>query len=196
MNGLTNIITKINEQTEHSCNEIIEDAKAKADEIILSARNKADEITRELSEKTSAEADIIASKAKSSSLLEYKRVILAKKSEIIDSVVNDALETLCGAEESVYFGYIEKLVKNHAVEGDGLVIFNSKDLKRLPSGFAAKLSSLVSDKGGLKISEKAGDFNGGFVIEYPEIKVDCTFSSLVEDKLDEIRDEISKVLFA
>ena len=48
----------------------------------------------------------------------------------------------------------------------------------------------------VKISDKAAAIDGGFVIEYPEMKVDCSVSSLIDDKLDLIRDKLSKVLFA
>ena len=196
MNGLNNIITKINEQTELSAGRIIEESKKRAEEILAAAKNEADALTKDILDKASVKADVISSKAKSSSLLEYKRVILAKKSEIIDSVVNDALDSLCNAEDNDYFGYIESLVKSHVIAGEGVLVFNSKDLKRLPSGFSEKLAEIVSEKGSLKISEKAGNFSGGFVIEYPEMRIDCTFDSLADDKIDDIRDEISKVLFA
>ena len=55
MNGLNNIITKINEQTELSASRIIDESKKRAEEILAAAKNEADALTKDILDKVSAE---------------------------------------------------------------------------------------------------------------------------------------------
>lgn len=196
MDGLTNIITKIQEQNARECDEIIEKAKEQADAILSKAKADAESVSAEIEKKAADKAETIASKAQSTSLLEYKRVILSEKSAIINDIIDEAVNSIENADDEVYFGYVETLVSNNAIVGDGLIRFNARDLARIPQGFDKKLESICKEKGTIKISDDAYDCGGGFVIEYPEMKIDCTFLSLIEDKLEDIRDELSKILFA
>ena len=196
MDGLTNIIAKIDEQNTAECKAIIDSAESKAKEIIENAKITAKSVSDKILADASKKASVIDSKAVSSSELEYKRVLLAKKAEIIESSLALALEAIadCGDEE--YFGYIEKLILNGAVEGEGVVYFNSKDISRLPEGFIRNMNEKLGDGKSIKLSDKAVSCIGGCVIEYPEMRIDCSFESLVADKKDDIRDEINRALFA
>lgn len=196
MDGLTNIIAKISEQNDADCKAALENAREKAEKIMADAEASSKEISERCAAEAAERIKVIDSKAVSSSELEYKRVLLSKKSEIIDSVVKKAVEDICGAESDVYFGYIEALVAKNALPGEGCVKMSGKDLSRIPDGFEKRLNSMLSDGKSVVISSQPEDFSGGVVIDYPEIRIDCTIASLVEDRIDEIRDEINRVLFA
>ena len=196
MDGLTNIIAKIDEQNTAECKAIIDSAEVKAKAIIEDAKLTAKSVSDKIIADASKKAAVIDSKAVSSSELEYKRVLLAKKAEIIDSCLSMALEAIadCGDEE--YFGHIEKLILSGAVEGEGVVYFNNKDNSRLPEGFIKNMNEKLGEGKKIKLSDKVISCIGGCVIEYPEMRIDCSFESLVADKKDDIRDEINRALFA
>lgn len=196
MDGLTNIIAKINEQNDAECQAIVDAAKQKADAIISEAKKDAEMLSAKIIKNAEEKAAVINSKAVSSSDVEYKRVVLSKKSEIIEKIISDSLANLSCADDETYFGYIETLIKTNALSGKGTVKMSSKDISRLPDGFAEKVNSLLEDGKSISISKDNIETTGGFVIEYPEIRVDCTFASLINDKNDEIRDEINKILFS
>ena len=196
MDGLTNIIAKIEEQNNAECSAIIREAENKAVEIIAAAEKNAADVSRKIAADAEGKARIISLKAESSSELEYKRALLSKKSELIDSCISASLEQICACEDEVYFCYIEKLLLSGAVDGEGVVFFNAKDLARLPAGFCNKINSQLGDGKKLKISDKTVSCMGGCVIEYPEMRIDCTFESLVSDKMEDIRDEINRALFS
>ena len=122
--------------------------------------------------------------------------MFSEKSVFLDEIISDAVKCIVSSDDSVYFEYMINLIKANALHGDGSIRFNDKDLKRLPKGFENMLSKICEDKGKLIVSNIPYDCDGGFVIEYPEMRIDCTLSSLVEDKIEQIRDEISKTLFA
>ncbi len=196
MDGLINIIAKINEQNHVECEAIVNSAKQKADAIVSEAKLEAERLSSEIVDSAKAKAAVINSKAVSSSLVEYKRVVLSKKSEIIEKIISDSLIKLSDAEDETYFGYFEKLIKSNALSGKGIVRMSSKDLLRLPDGFENKINSLLDAGKSVVVSDDTIETTGGFIIEYPEIRIDCTFASLINDKNDEIRDEINKILFS
>lgn len=196
MDGLTNIIAKIHEQNEADCKLVIEAAEEKAQKILEAAKNDAASIASKIEAETDAKLAVIKTKSVSSSELEYKRAILSKKSELINSVLSKALDGIRNSEDDVYFGYIEKLIIKNALNGKGILSLSKKDLERLPENFEEKINSQLSDGKSIEISGNAASFDGGFVVEYPEMRIDCTFESLLNDKIDEVRDELSKILFA
>ena len=195
MDGLTNIISKIDEQTKLECDEIIAAAEKDAEAIIQDAKNKADAVARAIYDETEKKANVIDNKAVSSSELEYKRVILSKKSEILDACLESALSEIAKLSDDEYFSCIEKLLVKGACEGEGTVFFNEKDRARLPEGFIKNISEKLGSKV-LKLADESVNIIGGFVIEYPEMRIDCSFESLIADKKDDIRDQINKALFA
>lgn len=196
MDGLTNIITKINEQNALQCEAVINSAKEKAQNIVDEAKKDAAEYLAKQQEFLAIRNASEKSKAESSAEFEYKRVLLAKKCEIIDSCIKNALESMCGANDEVYFGYVKTLVSKYALAGNGVISFSKKDLDRLPEGFEKTLCECAGDGKTLEISKDAIDTKGGFVISYPEMRVDCTFASLVEENADNIKDAVNKILFS
>lgn len=196
MDGLTNIINKIHEQCDAECQNILTSAKSASEQIISDSKAKADAAVSQIKLKADAECAIIDKKAASSADLEYRRYVLAEKSRILDATVKHALETIKNSDDEVYFGYIEKLLISGALTGEGIVRMSSFDLDRLPASFEAKINELLGEGKSIKISNEASDIDMGFVIEYPEMRVDCTFSSLINDKMDDIKDKLSQALFA
>ncbi len=196
MDGLTNIIAKIHEQNDAECQNVLASAKEKAEKILADAKIEAADAAKTIDNDTKNKCSIISSKAVSTADLEYKRAILSKKSEILDKAVADALSAIKNSSDDVYFGYIEKLLLSNALSGNGVLKMSENDLKRMPDDFEKKMNAKLTDGKSITVSAEGALFDSGFVIEYPEMRVDCTFASLVNDKLDEIRDELSRVLFA
>ena len=196
MDGLTNIITKIAEQNEVQCEAVINSAKQKAQKIVDEAKKSAEEYLKKQQEFLEIKSASEKSKAVSSAEFEYKRVLLSKKCEIIDECMTKALESMCNAPDETYFEYVKTLVSKYALTGEGTVSFSQKDLDRLPEGFEKELSDAAGDGKTLVISKEAVSSQGGFVISYPEMRVDCTFASLMEENADNIKDAINKILFS
>lgn len=196
MDGLTNIITKIAEQNEVQCEAVINSAKEKAQKIVDEAKKSADEYLKKQQEFLEVKSASEKSKAVSSAEFEYKRVLLSKKCEIIDECMTKALESMCNADDETYFSYVKTLVSKYALKGEGTISFSQKDLERLPENFEKELCDVAGKGKTLVISKKPVFTQGGFVISYPEMRVDCTFVSLMEENADNIKDAINKILFS
>lgn len=195
MDGLTNIISKINSDAKIECEQIIDSAKDKANEIIADADNEAQQKKEKLLLQAQKKAELINSKALSGSELEYKRILLSEKCRIIDEILNESVDYISNLEEKEYFDVIKKLVLSNALNGRGEIFFNQRDFQRLPESFADDVNSCLEEGKAIKLSDKTISCSSGFVIEYKDMRVDCTIESLISDKADEIKDELSKILF-
>lgn len=196
MDGLTNIITKINAQNDEMCLSVVNSAKEKADAIIENAKKEAEQYLDKQRSYLEVKNASDKSKAESSAEFEYKKVLLEKKSALIDECMKKALDELCSLPEEVYFDKIKTLAVKYALNGEGRLCFNEKDISRLPEGFEALLNKALDDGKTLKISKEACDIASGFIIDYPEMRVDCTFSSLMEENSDSIKDAVNRILFS
>ena len=82
------------------------------------------------------------------------------------------------------------------MQGIGSITFNQRDKARMPEDFVNNLNKSLPDGKSIELSESVGNFNGGFTISYPEMLVDCTFESLLDDNADDIKDALGQILFA
>lgn len=196
MDGLLNIIDKIITENDAECKNTIEHAEKQAKEIIAKAQLDAEKIAEQSRNDAQIKTKLAGEKNVSGAELEYKRRILFAKGRIISETVAAAKEYLCTLSEKEYFDIIGKLALNCALCGTGYITFNQRDKARLPSDFLNNLSENLPDGKSIALSENTGDFNGGFTISYPEMLVDCTFESLLDDNADDIKDELGRILFA
>ena len=195
MDGLTNIISKINSDAQNEYEQIIQAAKDKANELLADAKNAAREEIEKMQNSAQKKAELVKSKAASGSELEYKRILLSEKCKIIDEVLKMSVEYISSLDDVKYFELIDKLVISNALSSNGVIFFNQRDNQRLPEGFIDTLNEKLGQNKQLRLSDKTILCNAGFVIEYDEMRVDCTVESLIFDMSDEIKDELSSILF-
>lgn len=189
--------------------EILEDAKKQAAEIQNEGTRKALE-QKELFEKEAENIyNQILSQAKTeaqkledvripTAALEGKKLVLKAKNEIIHQVIKDALSNILSLPDEQYYQLISYLIDAHSKPGQkGELLFNQKDLVRLPKLFALK-SSIKSyiDGKKLTISKETRDIRGGFVLRYGNIEENCSFEALFAEREEELFDFVNKLLFA
>ena len=92
-----------------------------------------------------------------------------------------------GADE--YFEFLSKLLENNAEDEAGTIYFNEKDSSRIPESFKKKLS----DKK-LTLSDECVDIDGGFIIKYGKIDINCSISGIFEDKRNTLSDIINRFM--
>lgn len=196
MDGLTKIISKIQSDANSQVEAIISKANEQAQRIIDDAKADAEKKSSEIIEKANAEAKLISEKALSSCELTQKRVILETKGTIINEVVAETLNYLCTLSDKEYFDIIKILVKTNALTGCGKIMFNKEDYNRIPAGFDKALNECLDKDKNISISDVSISCKGGFVLSYDEMRVDCTFESLIDDASETIKDKLNEVLFS
>lgn len=187
--------------------EITAQGKANADAEIASARQKADRIKadgdKEAHEAYSeyiaafekkAAADYASACAAADARL--KRETLRCRAECIDDAVEEALKQLSQLSTKDYFELIIKLAAKNMRSGEGVISFNSIDLKRLPADMEKRLNEQAAKKASsIRISDEPADIENGFILSYGNIFENCSFSAIVEAQRDQIRDLAASILF-
>lgn len=190
MTGLENIIKQIESDAAARAEEITAKASSEAAETVRAAEEQAEEISADYARRIEKKAAEIAERAQSSDALERSRSILLKKQEIIRDFIN---RTKCDISESnpeKYFGLMEKLLDKYAQSGSGYIIMSEKDKKRTTKAFTAAI-----EKHKLTISEENGAADGGFILVYGSIEVNCTLGAIFDALDEELSDMLNSFLY-
>lgn len=196
MTGLEKITGEIKAVSDRLVSEIIDKAKSEADEIIEGAKKEANETKEKISRELSVRLANSKASVESAIMLKRRRSILSEKQKLIAEVMEEAKQIIYELPDSVYFEKISKLVEKNSNNGNATIVFNKKDLARLPENFENKLNEILSKKGyKLTISKETREIDGGFVLVYDGIEENCSVSSLFETNIETLQDEIQKLLF-
>lgn len=180
---------------------IIDDAVALAEEIIENANSQADKIKSDAQQKAKAEAELIIAesekKAKTQGInaicsaeLLKRNEILSAKNEIIDNVISLIPQKIASFGDKDYFDFLYTLAeKNHSGE-KGIMKLNQNDLSRDIKAFKDKISLL-----NIELNEKAEDIDGGFLLSYGDILINCSIEAIIREKKEELTDTVNSVLF-
>ncbi len=196
MRGIEKIVNQILDEGNIKKIEIEDNAKLEADKIIKEAELEGKVIGDEISKKFRDDIRNYEQIASLSAEQKKKRKILSSKQEAIESVLNEAYQNVINCEEKRYFEIIIDMLKKFSLPQKGAIIFNEKDLKRMPVDFIKEAQKIAQEKGGeLSFSDEKRKIDGGFILVYGGIEENCTFKSLFEAKKEELNDIVKKELF-
>ncbi|UKI21875.1 MAG: hypothetical protein L6V83_02585 [Christensenella sp.] len=181
---------------------ILSDANLKGDAIIGEANEKADEIIslaakqcKDYLYKSKTEIDRLTleidERSRSVAELDARKLLLAAKTQVLDSVYAKTLEKLRNLDKEQYSALIFSMLEN-AKDGDVVTVSErEKDIVTKES-----LADFAKKKGiSLTLADKFGDFDGGVVIS--ENGVDNNFTLEVEVALlrEQTETKIAKEIF-
>ncbi len=195
MTGLERIIEQIKADSEQSTAQIIENAQAEADGILEEAMNATEAECRELLAKGKEDAKVIDRIANSSAQQQLRRATLGAQREVIEGVFAAALTKLRTLPDNDYFLVLHRLASKNAEYGEGEILLSEEDKKRLPADFLQKLNEKLTGKGSLTIAKDCAATNGGLILRYGGIEINCTFEALIEGKREQLSDKLNKYIF-
>lgn len=181
---------------------ILSDANLKGDAIIGEANEKADEIIslaakqcKDFLYKSKTEIDRLTleidERSRSVAELDARKLLLAAKTQVLDSVYAKTLEKLRNLDKEQYSALIFAMLEN-ANDGDVVTVSErEKDIVTKES-----LADFAKKKGiSLTLADKFGDFDGGVIIS--ENGVDNNFTLEVEVALlrEQTETKIAKEIF-
>ena len=196
MTGLEKITSEIKADADKSVAAIIDKANAEASGILAGAEKEAAEAVAKINHDVSVRLSASKSTAESAAALRKRRLILEEKQKLIGEVIEEAKNLIYALPDNVYFEKILKLAEKNVNPAEGTIIFNAKDLSRLPADFETKLNVVAVAKGGkLTVSKETRPIDGGFVLLYEGIDQNCSITSLFETHVESVQDKIQKLLF-
>lgn len=197
MTGLDKILSQIASKAQESADAQIASARQEAEGIIKEMEAKAAEESEQIKQLNAVECEKIIARAESSAALQKRKIVLSSKQQIIEDIIEKAMQYILSLPDKEYFELIKKMVLKHALAQNGEIVFSYKDKNRLPSDFEQEINrNLTSIGGALRISEKSRTFQGGFILVYGDIEVNCTIEALFESRLDILQDKLNEFLFA
>ncbi len=194
MSALDKIIETIDGSFEQSCGDVIEDAKKQADGIIKKAEAQAAQEKNELLSLSRQGFERDYARSVASFEAEGKRKLLCAKVGAADKVVSKAMETIKELPDGQYFDLCLKLFEKYFDGGDCTMLFSPNDVKRMPKDFSEKISQKAGQNK-VDIRKDDGIKGGGFVLDFGEIRENCTFDALLENNADRIKDRVFAALF-
>lgn len=181
---------------------ILSDANLKGDAIIGEANEKADEIIslaakqcKDYLYQSKTEIDRLTleidERSRSVAELDARKLLLAAKTQVLDSVYAKTLEKLRNLDKEQYSALIFSMLEN-AKDGDVVTVSErEKDIVTKES-----LADFAKKKGiSLTLADKFGDFDGGVIIS--ENGIDNNFTLEVEVALlrEQTETKIAKEIF-
>lgn len=196
MNGLEKILKDINDDTQTECNKILSEAKKQAEIIIKTTDNEAVKISEAEEQKLKILENELNSRSQSEAKIEKQKILLEEKQKIIDNIILKTYNKILSLPDKEYFEFLMKIAVKNIGRGNGKILFNSRDLKRIPNNFISQLDAQAQKVGGsIILSEKTMDIKGGFVLNYGGIEENCSLDALFYSRSEEMKDIINSLIF-
>ncbi len=197
MTGLDKIIKHIEDEAALTARNEIEKAKERAEEILKEAVLEADKKCSEIYEESQNEIKLSLSRSESAAALSEKKLILNAKQEIIADVIKKAQAALTSLPDEEYIVKVRNMIRKYALNQKGHILFSASDLTRLPKDFESSIITALADKSdaGLSVSGLTADIDGGFILDYGDIQVNCSFEALISAARETLQDKVREILF-
>ena len=127
MNNKEVIIEKILKDALAVSEENISKAQKEADSILDAAKKTAEEYAAEQLPKGDVQAEEIITRRAMVANLDCKKIILSKKTEIVDSVFAQVADTMRKKDKKAYLALIKNMIKASADDKDEVVICENKE---------------------------------------------------------------------
>ena len=129
--------------------------------------------------------------------LEYRKMLLAAKQEMMAQAKQLAMEKLLGLDDKAYTQLMAKQLVSCAQEGTGAIAVAKGD-KRLGEAFLADVNKQLKEKTGrgeVTLAEQPMDIKGGFIYISDGLEINMSFSSLLGEAWQDVETQVAKVLF-
>ncbi len=184
---LDKVIDEIISKAESDAKALKEEGMREAKEILKKAKDNALEIEKTACSDAKKIAEAMERKEIASAKLACKRIELDAKKEVIDKVFDLLKEKISKIDERTKKRIYEKILKSASSEMDIKYAYaNTKDRTVVKS---------ISKSKGIEIRD--ANIIGGIIFENEEqnVRIDCTFASVLEDVKEECLKDVSKILF-
>lgn len=190
MNNGASITDKIKSDAEIIINDNLATATEKAGKIVERAEKVAkDEQNKLKSELPLLEKEIIDRRVTVANI-DAKKIILIKKSEVIDKAFSEAEGII--AKDKRYKPWLIGLIKDNAENGD-IVLIGANDKKLITAKDIEDIAK--AKKISLKISDDNPEFNHGVVLIGKTLDKNLTLEGLIKQSRDEMIGIVTDKLF-
>lgn len=219
MNGLQNIIAKIEEESGRECEAILAAAKDEADRVRAEYDALTAEAVAEIDASLEKEAEAIITRARSASAMTRRNVVSGARSKNVDAAYKNALDFIYSLPREKYaelvISFAIGAIKNHisaaeskeTMYGESVdssrfeLVFNEKDRADIGEYcvFSIK-NNRKKDLGAdvlrrVVLADDSANIDGGVIVRCGQIEENCSFSLLVGDLREKLDPVVYKTLY-
>ncbi len=187
------ITTAIIREAEKECAAMFERVQTEGREAVSAAERRAEEIIVEAEQRGAAEKQDIIDRKRSVAYIDGKKLLLAKKQQIIAECFADAALRLSSMEKGRYLSFLVRLVKQTG-ETSGILILNSTDRGAIGRELIKQLEREI-DGADFIIHDEPGDMSGGFILRRGQVSVSCTAADLADEARAKFAGDAAAILF-
>ena len=221
MIGTKRITDKIINDAEADAEAKLDSAKAECEKIRADYESRAGELRERMLTEAEVEAEQRIRRAKSAAAIEKQNAILSAKSEAVCAAFDTALAEISAMKPEKYRDLLVKLIESAIINqinaeaferenyGDEElavgeyyeIMLNKSDraahgsavIEGVRRASIGRLDMSVLEK--LKLSEKTVNIDGGVVIKYGDMEINCSLSMIFSRLREELEGEVYKILF-
>ncbi len=183
---------------------IIDEAQAECEQILNAADTKNRGVITQLKNRIKVETDIavknaqeereqIISRRKSVADIDSKKIILAKKQELINECFEKAVDYIISLEENQYVDFLVRAGKAAGIS-EGSLIFNEKERTAIGQRVVDGLNKAIPD-GKFLLADETKKIKGGYMLRKGQIYINNSVEAMVQDKRRELTAGVAEILF-
>lgn len=183
---------------------IIDEAQAECEQILNAADTKNRGVITQLKKRIKVETDIavknaqeereqIISRRKSVADIDSKKIILAKKQELINECFEKAVDYIISLEENQYVDFLVRAGKAAGIS-EGSLIFNEKERTAIGQRVVDGLNKAIPD-GKFLLADETKKIKGGYMLRKGQIYINNSVEAMVQDKRRELTAGVAEILF-
>jgi V/A-type H+-transporting ATPase subunit E len=185
---------------------ILEEAQEEADRIIKEAEEKIQTAKSESKRAAEERYKNEIEDEKAALALEEERVrieykantnaeVLRLKNQLINEVFDRAMERISKLENTKYLQVIVQYLSENLISGVDTLIISPKDKERITGKWVDSILQKIH-KGDFQLKiVTSPDIQGGFILKGEKAEINCSLEQIIADKKEELKPEISRILF-
>ncbi|MFH0926871.1 MAG: V-type ATP synthase subunit E [bacterium] len=192
--SLEKIQQVIIEEAQQEVEKIVKEAEGKVRQVREAAKKEAEEnYQRNLKELKLA----ITNKEEryiTESQVETGKAVLQLKNQLIDEVFEKVKHSLLRLNDKDYLEFINRYLVLNLTPDINTVIIDERDKKRITKLWLDNCTRNINSEIRINIVTSP-DIEGGFILKGEKVEIECTLNQLIQDKKEELKPRVSKVLF-
>ena len=191
--SIEKITSKIISEAQELRDKTLSEAAAQSDAVLAEARKKAEDMVEDSRKRGVEEKEKIISRRKSVADIDCRKVLLAKKQELIGQCFDRAVDDIIAMDKDRYTELLTALGTNSGMTG-GQLIFNENERAAIGQKVVDALNSRI-EGGSFSLSEETRPLRGGYMLMCGQTFINNTIEALVEEARPELTAEVAKMMF-
>lgn len=194
MNGIENIIARIEADAQKACEDIRSESARQAEAIGADYRAQAEQAAAEVLERGRQQAQLQEERLVNAARLEQKKELLAAKQALVEEAFLRAQAQLAALPEQQRIDLLARLAASASVTGREQLIFSDADRASIGAQVVEKANRLCSSA--LTLAEETRRMAGGVILKDARIETNCSFEALLHQKREQLTAQVAETLFA